>query len=264
MQNLKSVANTLFIPLQARIYVSKKFPKYFYDEKALSLQEIIPSNILQNSNEYSFVASVARYYNTDEMSRNFIQKCERCNIINLGVGLETNYERINQENANFYKVDFEDVIDFRRKFLKENKNRHMISGDMFGADWVKKIDATTPTLILVLGVFEYFHEQEVLDFIAFLKKNFAAAELIFDATDKSGLKFANKYVSKLQEGALMHFFVDDAKAFANKTETTLLQERPFFTDARKILAKKANLYTRLAMWITDIKKRAIIVHLKLN
>ena len=43
MENLLSgVEDTLYIPLAARIYASEKFPKFFYDEKALSLNEYIP------------------------------------------------------------------------------------------------------------------------------------------------------------------------------------------------------------------------------
>lgn len=32
MRDLQGVADTLFIPLVARIYVSRRFPEYFYDE----------------------------------------------------------------------------------------------------------------------------------------------------------------------------------------------------------------------------------------
>ena len=38
MSKLDGVADTLYLPLAARIYVSKRFPEYFYDEKALSLE----------------------------------------------------------------------------------------------------------------------------------------------------------------------------------------------------------------------------------
>ncbi|WP_197035195.1 hypothetical protein [Oceanivirga salmonicida] len=39
---LSGVEDTLYIPLAARIYVSEKFPQFFYDEKALSLKQVIP------------------------------------------------------------------------------------------------------------------------------------------------------------------------------------------------------------------------------
>ena len=36
MERFEGVANTLFIPLVARIYVSRQFPEYFMDRKAFA------------------------------------------------------------------------------------------------------------------------------------------------------------------------------------------------------------------------------------
>jgi hypothetical protein len=41
MHNLQG--NTLFIPLFVRIFASKKFPEYFFYEKALSPEQFIPA-----------------------------------------------------------------------------------------------------------------------------------------------------------------------------------------------------------------------------
>ena len=41
---LSGVEGTLYIPLVSRIYVSERFPKFFYDEKALSLKQYVPTN----------------------------------------------------------------------------------------------------------------------------------------------------------------------------------------------------------------------------
>jgi hypothetical protein len=59
----------------------------------------------------------------------------------------------------------------------------------------------------------------------------------------------------------MYFYVNDSLEFAKRTGTKLLEERVFFTDARKMLAKKLGLYTRIAMKVVDDKKRAILAHL---
>ena len=42
MNKFDGVANTLFVPLVARINISKKFPEYFMDEKALELEKYLP------------------------------------------------------------------------------------------------------------------------------------------------------------------------------------------------------------------------------
>jgi hypothetical protein len=62
----------------------------------------------------------------------------------------------------------------------------------------------------------------------------------------------------------MCFYIDDSIEFSKKIEAKLIEERVFFTDARKILAKKLELYTRIAMKVVDDKKRAILLHLRIN
>jgi hypothetical protein len=62
----------------------------------------------------------------------------------------------------------------------------------------------------------------------------------------------------------MRFYVNNAANFARKTGADLIEERVFFTDARKLLSKKLGLYTRIAMRVVDNKKRAIILHLRLT
>ena len=66
----EGVADTLYIPLAARVYVSKNFPEYFFDPKSLELEPAIPGESIQKgSNEYTMIASAARYHNLDQMAR---------------------------------------------------------------------------------------------------------------------------------------------------------------------------------------------------
>jgi O-methyltransferase involved in polyketide biosynthesis len=132
-------------------------------------------------------------------------------------------------------------------------------------EWAERINKSMPTLIIASGVFQYFKEDAVTQCINDIKKVFLNAELIFDATNETGLKFANNYVKKTgNDNALMYFYINDGAEFAQRTGTTLLEERVFFADARKMLKKKLGLYTRIAMKVVDDKKRAILLHLKMH
>lgn len=51
------------------------------------------------------VVNVARSYNLDEMAQSFIDMHDVCNIVNLGVGLETSYYRFDRKNSIFIEVD---------------------------------------------------------------------------------------------------------------------------------------------------------------
>ena len=47
MNEFNGVADTMLIPMAARIYASKQFPEYFYDETALSLESKIPAGTFE-------------------------------------------------------------------------------------------------------------------------------------------------------------------------------------------------------------------------
>lgn len=265
MSKFEGVADTLFIPLNGRIQVSKRFPEYFYDEKALSLESSLPGSTLQEqTSEFNILSSAARYHNMDQIMQAFIDAHPACNIVILGCGLETAYDRMNRRQARFYEMDLPEVIEGRRKVLGEREGETLIPGDLFDLRWAEGIDRDKPTLIMVSGVFQYFREDRIIDFIHSLRKLFKAAELVFDAVNSTGIKYAEKYVKKTgNSSAMMYFYVDDCEAFAEKADCALIEWRPFFGDARAMLKRKVGLYTRIAMRVTDKDARLKILHLRL-
>ena len=65
------------------------------------------------------------------------------------------------------------------------------------------------------------------------------------------------------ESALMHCAIDDPAAFAREAGCELLEVRPFYADARRILKGKVGPYAKVAMAITDRTGRAFILRMKL-
>ena len=51
MEKFDGVANTLFVPLVARINISKSFPEYFYDPKSLELEPLLPNDANKGASE---------------------------------------------------------------------------------------------------------------------------------------------------------------------------------------------------------------------
>ena len=262
---LNGVEDTLYIPLAARIYASEKFPEFFYDEKALSLKQYIPTDSIENNTtEYFYMASVCRQQTIDRKIRGFLKENNRSNVVFLGAGLETAYNRIGNAESDFFQVDLPNVMDIRKKVLGNEDNEKLISGDMFTLDWIKEIDTSQPTMIVVSGVYQYFAESEIIDMIKKMKSRIAKGEVIFDATNSKGLELANKYVRKTgNTDAQMYFSVDNPKDFANRTDTELMAVDGFFRDALKE-CRGLKLITRIYMYFADKLHRTLVIHLKLN
>ena len=131
------------------------------------------------------IASAARYQNHDQMARTYVAAYPACNIVNVGCGLETMFWRVGPDapDARFYEMDLPEVIETRRRVLDAPERDALIAGDAFDLSWASGTDASRPTLIIVSGVFQYFHNADVLGFIADAKEVFANAELVFDATN---------------------------------------------------------------------------------
>ncbi len=267
MNKFEGVANTLFVPLVARIAVSKEFPEYFYDKKALELEPFLPDDAAKGSSQYSNMASVARYYNMDRMVTAFAKDHPECNVVYLGAGLETAYDRMHGElpGVNWFEADLPDVIEARRKVFGQRERETTIPGDMFRMEWAKQVDNSLPSLLVISGVFQYFHEEDVVRFIQNCRAAFPGAEMIFDATSRFGLLYTNWFIKRTgNTSALMYFGIDDCKAFAKKCGTILLEERTFFSDALRMLENRLNFMTRLSMKTAERRKLVMILHLRLS
>ncbi len=261
---LEGVADTLFIPLSARVEASRRFPEYFYDEKSLEFEESgVVKEINSKSTEYTMLASVSRYYQMDRMVQNFADKNVNGVVVCLGAGLETMNYRLKETGIHFYQVDFPKVIEMRKLALGVFQNETLIGADITDMVWTKQIDKTKPVLLVASGVFQYFKPEVVKKFIEDIKDNFSSAELIFDATDKKGIEYAEKYVKKTgNKDAMMYFYMDDIKKFCCDNNVKLITTKLFYTEARKML-KGLKLYTKIAMRVVDNKKRCEIFHLKI-
>lgn len=234
----------------------------------LSLENIVRTNcesVREKSSEYALMASAARYYNMDEIVRKFCAKYPKCNVVYLGAGLETACFRLKTVNAHFYEIDLPEAIELRRRVLGECPNEALIGCDMFDLTWARNIDKSLPTLFVACGVFQYFTRERVINLIRELKNVFRNAELVFDATNEAGLKYANKYVKSVgNDKAIMSFCVEDGCKFALEAGVNLIEERVFFTDARKMLSGRLKFTSRLIMKFVDFTKRAKILHFDLK
>ena len=243
----------------------KKFPEFFYDEKALSIESFIPTNeIKENSTEYFYMGSVCRQYTIDKKIRKFAENNNLSNVVFLGAGLETAYSRIGNKTVNFYQVDLPDVIDIRKRVLGNSENEKLISGDMFALEWIKEIDIQLPTIIVVSGVYQYFDKDKIVDMIKKMKSIFPKGELVFDATNSKGLEVANKYVKKTGNvNAQMYFSIDNPNEFVKLTDTRLVEFQGFFERALKSCSG-LKINTKIFMYFADKLHRTFVVHLKLN
>ena len=126
MPEFNAVENTLFIPMLGRIYISEHFQNILYDEKALSLKDVLPKSLVEtgSQSQYTLLASASRSANMDRYIRDFLRRKPDGVIAELGCGLETAFYRNDDGHTHWYAVDLPDVMEYRKTLLPEPNGRH--------------------------------------------------------------------------------------------------------------------------------------------
>jgi O-methyltransferase involved in polyketide biosynthesis len=215
--NLGNVQKTLFLPLWGRAVESKKKKPLLIDETAVKIIERVDydfSPMAKNLDEISQIAWIKRSLRCDSVIQKFLKKYPDGTIVNIGCGLDTTFERNDNGILRWFDLDMPDVIELRRKFIKENERRKFIASSFLEKEWLDKIEVRGNVLFIAAGVFYYFKEQEIQEFMMRLIEKYPGSELLFDVCSPVGMRVANKKVvesSGLDEKSYLTWGLDNKK-----------------------------------------------------
>ena len=255
MAELSELSKTLYIPLVGRIYASRHYPSMIHDPKALGLESSLPADAAtmnRGQNEYTMVSSVARSVNMDRRIRGFLALHPDAAVVNAGCGLETTYWRCDNGRARWFELDLPEVINVRGELLAPGERQVLIPGDMFDYSWIDRVkrEGERRTIVVVSGVFYYFEEARVVDFINHLAA-FNNVRVVFDSTSSAGLRVSRHYVKLMKNASVMRFSLDDPTAFVGRLtgEARLVEHTPYY---RGIDRRGVGLVTRACMRLSDL------------
>jgi len=210
---LNNESKTLFIPLLGRALMSKD-NIFLYDPKA---EEIISKldydfNSLKQSKWLSMYMSV-RAVIIDELCNKYISDHPNTIIIHLGCGLDSRCLRVNQNFSIWYDIDYESVINIRKKFYDTDSKYKMIGSSVIDFKWIEQIDNSKNVLIVMEGLTMYLSEEEIKELITQINEKFVDVRLIFDAYSKKGVKSSKIKNPVNQMNAEVKYGIDNPKEF---------------------------------------------------
>jgi O-methyltransferase involved in polyketide biosynthesis len=127
----------------------------------------------------------------DDLCNKYILEHPNATVVHLGCGLDSRYLRINQNFSNWYDVDYENVIEIRKKFYETNSKYNMIGSSILDFKWLDEINETDNVLVISEGVTMYLSEEEIKKLLKQLNKKFGDVHLLFDAYTKKGVILSN-------------------------------------------------------------------------
>jgi len=264
---LGDIQKTLLFPLWGRAFESKKRDPLLVDNTAVNIIESLDYDFNKFTQELSCISQlgwVVRSMLTDKIIKQFLTKHPNATIVDIGCGLDTTFERVDNTLIRWYDLDLPDTIELRKKFFKETERRKFIPSSFLDSEWLNKIIVDDNVLFVSAGVFYYFEEDQIKSFFKRIIQVFPGSEIVFDASSPFGIKMANKMVLKrggMDERSFLKWGIKHAKDIESwDKKIIVMSEKPFF----KSIQTRVKLKSRIQLFFSDTTKIQYLIHLKIK
>ena len=182
--NLQGVARTLLVPLACRALESPRPDAIIHDPRAAELYQTLGGgpHFLMGMSRHDLFATVMRVRQFDHFARDFLGQNPGGLVVDLGCGLDTRFDRLDDGQMTWLGVDLPEVIELRRTVLPDGERCKTIAQSMLEISWLDKVARINkPVIFLAEGVFPYFSTADVKTLLMAMAERFPTGELVFDA-----------------------------------------------------------------------------------
>ncbi len=212
--DLGAVQETLMLPLWARARETEKNNPIVYDTYAKHIVESVDYDFSQieegHMADHQGVWAI-RAYNFDNIIEAFLANNRSAVVVNIGAGLDTTFQRVDDGSVLWVNIDLPDVVAMRQKLVREklipHSEREMtIAKSVFDFTWIDDISRWTKNrsiLFMAAGVLMYFHAREVEILFRKLAETFPSSHVIFDSMSWLPAWGSNKEIKKIMKSSEM-------------------------------------------------------------
>ncbi|OKK03473.1 hypothetical protein AMK26_18440 [Streptomyces sp. CB03234] len=180
--DLGAVQETLLIPLYGRAVENRKADAALRDARAEEIVASLPYDFARFDNLPSLVGTVLRTALFDRWVTDFLRSHPDGTVVELGTGLNTRFERVDNGRARWFDLDLPDVITLRRAFFQDEPRRKMIAASVTDDSWTTEVAALAdgPYFFSAEAVLPFLDEAEVRHVVELIAGRFPGSTLALD------------------------------------------------------------------------------------
>jgi O-methyltransferase involved in polyketide biosynthesis len=209
---LGRVQETLLVPLYARALDALGKRPILNDRKAVEMVESIDWDFRRFNQRWRVVSCILRTATFDEWVKDFLSRHPEGTVVEIGAGLNTRFERLDNGTLHWFDLDLPDVVELRRRFFTDSERRVTLAGSVLDPDWMAAVrQSEGPYCLVAEAVFIYLTEQQVRAALAQIAGNFPGASIAFDTASLKAINYVNKDHARRNLDARFTWACEDAK-----------------------------------------------------
>lgn len=207
---LGEVQETLLIPLYGRALETKKRRPLLRDPKAVEMVSSIDYDFARFDGARSLFGSVLRTAIYDEWVRAFLTEHPAGTVVEIGTGLNTRFERLDNGKVHWFDLDLPDAIALRRNFFENDARRSMLPESVLEQGWRRVVQQSPPPYFFVAeAVLIYLEPWQVRHAIGAIARDFPGSRLAFDTAGEWMVKHQGDHDVLKKMAARMQWVCDD-------------------------------------------------------
>ena len=262
--DLGGVQETLLIPLWARARETEKnhpIINDFYARDIVSRIDYDFSRIEAGQTKNHQIVWPIRAYNFDMCIQEFLKQNDHSLAVNIGAGLDTTFQRVDDGRVLWINLDLPDVAALRQKLIPDSEREITIAKSVFDFTWINKISQlkeNRAVLFMAAGVLCYFESKEVKTLFNKLAETFPSAHVLFDAMSRLAVWGANRDIIKksgMDSSTLLKWHLKKASRLKRWVDTlkiieeySMLSKVPLNTDWSRKMIRDIKIASRLRLY----------------
>jgi O-methyltransferase involved in polyketide biosynthesis len=207
---LGAVPETLLVPLFARAVESCRPHPILDDPLAAQMVASIDWDYQRFNQRWRTAACALRSRMFDNWVRDFLGRSPEGTVVEIGSGLNTRFERLDNGRVHWFDLDLPEVIELRARFFTDSERRTTLAASVASPDWIAAVRRSpAPYLFVAETVLVYLPEAEVRLALALIARNFPSAQIAFDTIDRKALERGNGDMARRKMAARFAWACED-------------------------------------------------------
>lgn len=207
---LGPVQETLLVPLYGRANLTREGSMLISDPKAVEIVKALDYDFSRFDGSMSLVGSVLRTRIFDHWVARWLDDHPTGTVVEIGAGLNTRYERLDNGRARWFELDLPDALALRRRFFTDTERRTMLAGSVLDDGWIETVAASPgPWLFAAEAVLIYLPEPDVRRVVSRLARRFPGSLLALDTWGTWMRDHQDEHDTISQMDARFEWFCDD-------------------------------------------------------
>lgn len=190
---LTGTPETLTIPLLGRALENRKSAGILRDPKSDEIVEKLNydfSKYNDPASQRSLLRTTIRTAIIDSILRPFLKDNPEATVVEIGCGLNTRYERVDNGSVTWFDLDVPQVHEVWKAFFAETNRRKFLPYSAFDESWIEivKSHGKSPFIFIAEASVIYFEEEKVRELFMRLSRHFPGGHYIFDSATPQFLK----------------------------------------------------------------------------